>query len=158
MHLKIISIGQKMPSWIEQGYAHYHRKLPRDWQLELLELSATKRNKNANTQKCLEEEGERMFSAIPKSSYVIALDATGLSISSNQMADKLKQWHLNGQDIVFLIGGADGLAVNCLKRANFTLSLSELIFPHALVRVILVEQLYRAWSIINKHPYHLSHE
>ncbi len=157
MHIKIISIANKMPDWVLQGSAFYQHRLPKEWQLEVKEMIAMKRLKNTSRKQAIKDEGGRMLNLIPRDSYVVALDAAGISLSTPDLAEKLESWQLLGQDIIFLIGGADGLAADCLARANLTVSLSKLIYPHALVRVIILEQLYRAWSINNNHPYHKGH-
>jgi len=154
MHISIVSIANKMPAWIETGYQEYANRLPREYKLELIELNTQKSTKNMDARQQKKVEGERLLAAIPKSSHVVALDENGKQLSTVQFSQSLEQWQSTTRNLVFLIGGADGLSQECLERANQTISLSALTFPHPMVRVILAEQLYRAWSIIQGHPYH----
>lgn len=147
-------MGKRMPSWIEQGYHEYAKRLPHDFRLELAEIDLNKRGKNADTKRLFEREGNQMLQAIPNGDYVIALDVLGKSWQTPQLAKLLQQKHATSVNISLLIGGPEGLAPTCLARANLKWSLSELTFPHPLVRVIIAEQIYRAWSITQNHPYH----
>lgn len=154
MRITLITIGRRMPAWIEQGYQEYAKRLPHDYRLELIEVELNKRGKNADLKRLIEREGELMLQAIAPGDYVIALDVLGKHWSTPQLAQFLQQKHELAENISLLVGGPEGLAPACLARANLKLSLSELTFPHPLVRVIIAEQLYRAWSIIQGHPYH----
>jgi len=154
MKIHLIAIGQKMPSWITTGYNEYARRLPAECALNLIEVTAEKRNKNTNTKKALEKEATRMLSAIPKNVLVISMDIAGQKWDTPKLARHLDDWMHEGRDIALLIGGADGLGQSCQLRSEYSWSLSSLTFPHPLVRVLLAEQLYRAWSILNNHPYH----
>ncbi len=154
MQIHLIAIGQKMPSWISTGYNEYAQRLPPQCALKLIEIPAEKRNKNTNTKKALEKEGTRMLSVIPKNAVVIAMDINGQYWDTPKLAKRLDDWMHDGRDIALLIGGADGLDPACKQISAFSWSLSALTFPHPLVRVLLAEQLYRAWSILNNHPYH----
>ena len=154
MRITLITIGKRMPGWIEQGYHEYAKRLPHDYRLELIEIELNKRGKNADIKRFIEREGEHMLQAIPVGDYVLALDVLGKQWQTPQLAKFLKEKHEMSQNISLLIGGPEGLAPACLNRANAKWSLAELTFPHPLVRVILAEQLYRAWSIIQGHPYH----
>ncbi|MDF2867887.1 MAG: hypothetical protein K0S11_1357 [Gammaproteobacteria bacterium] len=154
MRINLITIGKRMPNWINEGYQEYAKRLPHDYRLELIELELNKRNKNADLKRIIEREGEQMLQAIPAGDYVMALDVLGKQWQTPQLAAFLQQKHEMSQNISLLIGGPEGLAPKCLTRANLKWSLSELTFPHPLVRVLIAEQLYRAWSIIQKHPYH----
>ena len=145
--LKIISIGHKMPKWIREGFEEYQKRLTQPWKLELIELSPEKN-------KAL--EAKSILSKINPQDCCIALDPKGHSFSTEQLAQKLSHWQQEHHTICFLIGGADGLDQSCLDRAHYIASLSALTFPHQLVKVILAEQLYRAVSILNNHPYHRS--
>lgn len=143
-----------MPSWITAGYQEYAKRLPHECRLELIELPASKRLKNYPIEKIQAEEGERLLSAVPKNCKIIALDEKGTLWNTPQLSKKLTEWQHDGDDRALLIGGADGLASECKKAANQLWSLSPLTLPHGLVRVIVAEQLYRAWSIQQQHPYH----
>ena len=154
MRIQILAVGQKMPGWIETGYKEYAQRMPAEAKLELKEIAPGKRGKNADISRILEEEGERIRAAIPKSSHIVVLDVKGRSYSTEQLAQRMNDWMHSGQDICLLIGGPEGLSEHCRSLANEKWSLSALTFPHPLVRVILAEQLYRAWSVLRNHPYH----
>lgn len=143
-----------MPAWVIQGYEEYARRLPADCALQLTEVSAGKRSKNADIPRILREEGERMLAALPKSVRVVAMDVNGSAWSTEQLAQGLDEWRHDGRDVALLVGGPEGLAPECLARAEQRWSLSPLTLPHPLVRVVIAEQLYRAWSILGNHPYH----
>jgi len=154
MRIKLIAIGESMPNWVVTGFQEYAKRLQQDVVLSLHEIPASKRGKNADLARIIQKEGELMLAQIPNSSHCIALDVKGKVWSTEQLAQNLNNWQLQGNDVSLLIGGPEGLAPACLARANQTWSLSALTFPHPLVRVIVAEQLYRAWSIIHNHPYH----
>lgn len=142
-----------MPNWIETGYQEYAKRMPVDFKLNLVEIGTSKRL-GKDIQRHIAQEGELMLAAIPKSSYVIAMDVTGEQWDTHQLAAQLQKWHDQDQDISLLIGGPEGLASSCLAKAQKKWSLSLLTFPHTLIRVMLAEQLYRAFTIISNHPYH----
>ncbi|PHS73746.1 MAG: 23S rRNA (pseudouridine(1915)-N(3))-methyltransferase RlmH [Cycloclasticus sp.] len=154
MKLKILTIGQKMPSWVAIAYQEYAKRMPRECSLELVELASSKRTKQSILSKVVEDEGKRLLASVKQGDYVVALDVKGKGWSTGDLAKKLASWQGAQPTIVFIIGGPDGLSDGCLKRANEQWCLSNLTFPHPLVRVILAEQLYRAWSLMNHHPYH----
>jgi 23S rRNA (pseudouridine1915-N3)-methyltransferase len=154
MHIHLIAVGTRMPSWISQGYEDYARRLPRECTLRLVEIPLGRRSRSQSPAQAVEEESRRMLAAIPERSLVVALDVGGSDWDTPALATRLQEWLLSGRDIVLLVGGPDGLSVDCLRRADLRWSLSALTLPHALVRVILAEQLYRAWTIISGHPYH----
>ncbi len=154
MRFKIIAVGTRMPSWVEEGYRDYAKRLPRDFSVEMVELSLGPRGKNASTAKAIAKEGEQMLAAIPKGDKVIALDVLGKPWSTEKLAGNLANWSMESSSYSLLIGGPDGLAPECLARADAKWSMSALTLPHPLVRIVLIEQLYRAWSILNNHPYH----
>jgi 23S rRNA (pseudouridine1915-N3)-methyltransferase len=156
MKIQIIAVGKHMPEWVETGYDEYAKRLSSDCDLQLIEIAAGKRGKNADIVRLTRIEGEQMLAAIPNGHYVIALDVLGQSWSTERLADKLQHWKTENQSISLLIGGPEGLAPDCLKRADLKLSLSALTLPHPLVRIVLAEQLYRAFSILKNHPYHRS--
>lgn len=155
MRIKLIAVGTRMPAWVEEGYNEYAKRLPRgDMSVELVELPLAKRGKNADIARAMDAEGEAMIAAIGKGDRVIALDVLGRSFSTEKLADKLADWRMDGQGISLLVGGPDGLAPKALALADEKWSLSALTLPHPLVRVLLMEQLYRAWTLLNNHPYH----
>jgi len=143
-----------MPTWVEQGYQEYAKRLGSELQLLLHELAPERRGKSADTKRILQKEGERMLQAIPANCDVIGLDRQGQQLSTEMLADKLQHWLGAGRDLALLIGGPEGLAPACLQQAQLRLSFSAMTFPHPLVRVILAEQIYRAYSILKNHPYH----
>jgi len=154
MRVKIIAVGTKMPRWVEEGFGDYAKRLPRDFAVEVVELPLGPRSKNASVQKAIAKEGEQMLAAIPPGDRVLALDVKGKPWSTEQLSDQLAKWRMEGDNYSLLIGGPDGLAPECLARADAKWSLSALTLPHPLVRIVVIEQLYRAWTILQNHPYH----
>lgn len=154
MKIKLIAVGTKMPSWVSEGYNEYAKRLNQDIQLELIEVPAGKRGKKADLVRIKEKEGELMLAATAPQDSIIALDVKGKALSTEQMAEALSQLMREGRHVSLYIGGPEGLAPDCLKKADKKWSLSALTLPHPLVRVLIAEQLYRAWSILKGHPYH----
>lgn len=154
MKISLIAIGTKMPQWVTLGFQEYCQRLPKDYSLQLIEIPAEKRPKTFDVVRLLEREGEHMRALIPKNNLVIALTERGQSWNNEELSQKLHNWHDEGQDISLLIGGPEGLAPACLNAASYHWSLSPLTLPHPLVRIIVAEQIYRSWSIIQGHPYH----
>jgi 23S rRNA (pseudouridine1915-N3)-methyltransferase len=148
MHIDLICVGQKMPSWVETGFKEYAKRLPR---LNLIEIPLRKRTKNADLARLQRQEGEQMLAAIAQGAYVIALDERGQIWNTPQLAEQLAHWR---RRVALLVGGPEGLSTACLQRAQQRWSLSALTLPHQLVRIVVAEQLYRAWSLLNNHPYH----
>ncbi|MES9830022.1 MAG: 23S rRNA (pseudouridine(1915)-N(3))-methyltransferase RlmH [Candidatus Thiodiazotropha sp.] len=154
MNIYLISVGNRMPRWVAEGYEEYARRLPAECTLQLIEIAPGHRGKNADIARAMRDEGERMLKSIPRGCRVLALDVTGSAWSTERLSGKLEQWMSGGRDIALLVGGPEGLAPECLQRADGRWSLSPLTLPHPLVRVVVSEQLYRAWSMIRNHPYH----
>ncbi|WP_199609356.1 23S rRNA (pseudouridine(1915)-N(3))-methyltransferase RlmH [Flocculibacter collagenilyticus] len=154
MKIQLVAVGTKMPSWITQGYLEYERRFPKDFALELVEVTAGKRGKNADIKRILQQEGERTLAAIPKGNRIVTLEVKGNPWKTEQLASQLERWQLDGRDVSLLIGGPEGLAPECIAASEQKWSLSPLTLPHPLVRVVVAESLYRAWSINNNHPYH----
>lgn len=154
MRVSLIAVGTRMPAWVEAGVNEYRKRLPAELQLDIREIALAKRGKNADIARAMQQEGSAMLAAIAPRDVVIALDVQGKSIGTEQLAARLAQWQLSGDNFSLLVGGPDGLAPECLDRARERWSLSALTLPHPLVRVLIAEQLYRAWSINNNHPYH----
>ena len=143
-----------MPSWVQQGYDEYAKRLPRECELVLKEIPAGKRGKNSDIVRIVKEEGERMIAAIPQNTHVVTLDIPGKPWTTPELAGAMQRWLEGGQSISLLIGGPEGLADEVKPLARESWSLSKLTFPHPLVRIVVAEQLYRAWSILHNHPYH----
>lgn len=154
MRINIIAMGNKMPQWVQQGFDEYYQRLKSHWRIQTHWLPLCKRPKTANLDKIHTQEGQKMLQAIPEHSLVIALDQQGYKWSTEKLAGQCQTWQSLGEPVTFLIGSPEGLAPSCLNRADYKWSLSPLTLPHPMVRVILIEQLYRAWSIIQNHPYH----
>ena len=154
MKIKLLAVGTKMPAWVTQGYDEYDRRMPNDMQLQLQELALGFRGKGADLKRAIAKEGEQMLAAIPAQDYVIALDVLGKPWSTEQLAKECGNWRMGGCNVTLLVGGPDGLDPACVARADQRWSLSPLTLPHPLVRVVLAEQIYRAWSLLNNHPYH----
>lgn len=152
MRIKILTISERQPEWVNLAYADYAKRLPAHLSPELVELPLAKRREDVARAKI--DEAQRLLSAVPKSGYIIAMDEHAQNWSSMQLSEQLARWLQLGQDVAFLIGGPDGLHSDVLSRAAQRWSISRLTFPHGLVRIILVEQLYRAHSILAGHPYH----
>ncbi len=154
MKIDIISIGKHMPSWVADGVAEYQKRMPRELTVRLIEISEGKRSHGMHLKNLQQKESDAMLTAIPKHTHVIALTPDGKSCSSETLAQTLGELKQLGKNMCFLIGGPEGLSEATLQRADCRISLSAMTFPHMLVRVILMEQLYRAWSIDAQHPYH----
>ncbi|MEH6558957.1 MAG: 23S rRNA (pseudouridine(1915)-N(3))-methyltransferase RlmH [Oceanicoccus sp.] len=154
MHIRLLAVGTKMPKWVEQGVDEYCKRLPPELKLEVKEIALGKRGKGADIRRAIASEGQQMLAAIGARDRVVALDVQGKPWSTEQLASNLRDWQLGGDNISLLVGGPDGLAEDCLKRSDQRWSLSALTLPHPLVRIVLAEQLYRAWTINNNHPYH----
>jgi len=156
MRIHLVAVGTRMPSWVTTGYTEYARRLPRECSLQLVEIPVSKRRKSLPAARAMQEEGQLMLAAIPAGCLVVALDVTGRAWSTEVLAERIHDWMAGGRDVALLVGGPDGLAPECLAQSELIWSLSSLTYPHALVRIIVAEQLYRAWSINAGHPYHRS--
>jgi len=154
VQINLLAVGTRMPVWIDEGYREYARRMPRECSLVLNQIPLAQRSKSQAIERAVNEEGKRMLAALSDRQQVIALDVKGRSWSTEQLAQQLDNWKQDGRDISLLVGGPDGLAAECLQRAEQVWSLSSLTLPHPLVRVLLAEQLYRAWSLNSGHPYH----
>lgn len=154
MQIHLIAVGERMPAWVVEGFRHYAGRLTRDCQFVLREVAAAKRGKTSNAVLWREEEGQRLLAAIPNNAHVVALDAHGRHWTSPELARVLQRWLASGRPVALLVGGPDGLSDGCSRRADEAWSLSRLTLPHSLVRVLIAEQIYRAWSLLQHHPYH----
>lgn len=154
MRLKLIAVGQKMPGWVSEGFQEYARRMPPEMPLELIEIPLAKRGRNPDIARLVEREGEQMLQALSDSDWVVTLDIPGKGWSTEALSEQLERWQMQGQNLALLVGGPDGLAPACRARAAQSWSLSPLTLPHPLVRILVAEQLYRAWTITRNHPYH----
>ncbi len=154
MKLQLIAVGTKMPDWVTTGFQEYVRRFPRDMPLTLTEVAAGKRGKNADIKRILQQEGEKMMAAVPKGNRIVTLEVLGRPWTTEQLATNMNNWQSDGRNVSLLVGGPEGLAPECIAASEQKWSLSPLTLPHPMVRVILAESLYRAWSINNNHPYH----
>jgi len=154
MQIHLISVGNKMPGWVQQGYQTYAKRMPYECQLIIKEIAAGKRSKHTNPANIIRSEGERIIKAIPSHSHIVTLDVQGKPWTTAELATALQRWIDTTHQTSLVIGGVEGLSGAVSEVAHETWSLSPLTFPHPLVRVIVAEQLYRAWSILRNHPYH----
>ncbi len=154
MQIELIAVGKRMPDWIESGIKEYIKRLPKHINFKLIEITPAVRSKSNSAENYKKKEEEKIFAAIAPDSLIIALDEHGKLISSPSLADQLQNWIDDQKTISLLIGGADGLSDAIKSKAHHTWSLSKMTLPHGLVRVMVVEQLYRAWTITQNHPYH----
>ncbi|RBA23351.1 23S rRNA (pseudouridine(1915)-N(3))-methyltransferase RlmH [Herminiimonas fonticola] len=154
MQLVIAAVGHKMPAWIESGFSEYAKRMPPDCRIVLKEIKPVERSGSKTAETAMALERSKIEAAVPKSARIIALDEHGKDLTSVQLSQLLKQWQQEGGDVTFVIGGADGLDADFKKNADMLIRISSLTLPHGMVRVMLAEQLYRAWSITQNHPYH----
>ena len=154
MELRVIAVGSRMPAWVEQGCREYSKRLPRELRLEWVEVPLGSRQKSSTVERAVATEDSAMLARIPTGSRVVALDIPGRPWSTEQLARQMEDWRMDGRTVCFLIGGPDGIGPASRDRADASWSLSPLTLPHPLVKVVLVEQLYRAWSLGQGHPYH----
>lgn len=152
MKIHLLAAGTRMPGWVVQAYTDYAKRLPKGM-LELTEISLTRRTRG-DLSRALYQEGQRMLDAAPPRGRHIALAVKGKSWNTMQVARQLAHWRQNGEDVAIMIGGPDGLSPECLRKCRESWSLSPLTLPHGLARVVVTEQLYRAWSILQRTPYH----
>ncbi len=154
MRIRLLTISERQPAWINDGFGEYAKRLPKHLAPELVELPLAKRGKSVDAAKCKLDEGTRLLAAAGRDVQLVVLDERGVTWSSVQVSEQLRRFMLDGRDVVFAVGGPDGHDKSVLDRANWRWSLSPLTLPHGLVRVIIAEQLYRAHAILEGHPYH----
>ncbi|ABR89862.1 Uncharacterized conserved protein [Janthinobacterium sp. Marseille] len=154
MQLVIAAVGHKMPAWIESGFGEYAKRMPADCRVHLKEIKPVERSGSKTAETAMALERAKIEAALPKGARIIALDEHGKDLTSVQLAQLLTQWQQDGRDVAFIIGGADGLDAEFKKNADMLIRISSMTLPHGMVRVLLAEQLYRAWSITQNHPYH----
>ncbi|APD51018.1 23S rRNA (pseudouridine(1915)-N(3))-methyltransferase RlmH [Francisella hispaniensis] len=154
MKIKIITLGEKPPKWVSDGYDEYKKRLSKSIPLELIELPIAKRTKTGNTKLWMEQEAKTILGKLNDSDYLVILDVNSKIISTEELADKMQDWKFNNPNVVILIGGPDGIDQSIKNIAKEKISISKMTFPHPLVRIIIAEQLYRAYTILEGHPYH----
>ena len=154
MQLVIAAVGNKMPDWIEAGFGEYAKRMPAECRVVLKEIKPVDRSGSKTAETVMALERARIEAALPKGARIVALDEHGKDLSSVQLSGCLSQWLQGGRDVALVIGGADGLDPGFKAGADMLMRISSLTLPHGMVRVLLAEQLYRAWSILQNHPYH----
>jgi 23S rRNA (pseudouridine1915-N3)-methyltransferase len=154
MKARVLAVGSGMPAWVQQGYGEYARRLSHWLPIELIEIAPGLRGKGRDVERAMADEGSRLLDAVPGGSRIVILDGRGKAYSSEQLAERLQFWRMQGQDLVLMIGGPDGFDARVSARADERWSLGPLTLPHPLVRIVLAEQLYRAASLLANHPYH----
>ena len=153
MRIRTLAASAKQPQWVEQGVREYTRRLPKQLNVEFLTVPLGRRG-NDGASAARAAEGRKMLAGIRPGDFVVCLEVEGKQLSTEAFAGRLDAWIRDGRNLVFLIGGPDGLAPECVARANFSWSLSRATLPHGLVRILLAEHLYRAWTVLTNHPYH----
>ena len=154
MHIRLLAVGDRQPAWVISACERYIERLPRAWKFRTDAIATVHRGKNDKPEQAINTESDTLLAKIPSSERVILLDEKGQQYSSKELAGRLSDWQSDGRDMCFVIGGPDGVADTLRQRADTVWSLSLLTLPHGLVRVLLAEQLYRAWSLQTGHPYH----
>lgn len=157
MKFHVVAVGHRMPAWVNAGFSEYARRMPREAQIVLTEIKPALRGKDTGVmamERVLEIEHKRIAGALPARCFKVVLDEKGMALTTRELAARIARWREGGSDVAFIIGGADGTAAAVREAAELLWSLSPLTLPHGLVRVVLAEQLYRALSILEGHPYH----
>ncbi|MGE0386132.1 MAG: 23S rRNA (pseudouridine(1915)-N(3))-methyltransferase RlmH [Gammaproteobacteria bacterium] len=154
MKLHLLSVARRVPGWVEAAWADYSARLPAELAPHLTQIAPARAGGTLPVERRVAEEAQRIARALPREAWIVALDERGAQWSSVDLAAQIRAWQQRGRDVALVVGGADGLAPDLLERAAQRWALSRLTLPHALVRVILAEQIYRAWSINAGHPYH----
>ncbi len=154
MKIRLIAVGSKMPGWVEEGWHEYARRLPGEMPLELVEIPLTTRSKNADITRMIRQEGEAMLAKVQPGERIVTLEVQGRAWSTEQLARELERWRLEARNVNLMVGGPEGLAPEVSARSEQRWSLSALTLPHPLVRILVGEQIYRAWTVLSGHPYH----
>ena len=152
--IHLVVVGEKMPDWVEQGFHEYQKRVRGRLALNLIEVAAIRCGKNADLERIARDEDRKLLDAIPTDCLTIALDRTGKSVSTLQIVSHMESWLQQGDQVAMLVGGPEGLSADLIKQANMVWSLSELTFAHPVVRVVLAEQIYRCFSVLENSPYH----
>jgi len=156
VHIRLLAVGDRQPPWVDDAFGIYTERYPREWKFRLDIIPTVRRNKNDKSRQAMETEGEQILAKLRPDEQVVLLDERGKPLSSESLASKLSEWQSDGSDRCFVIGGPDGVSEAVRRRADVMWSLSQLTLPHGMARVLLSEQLYRAWSLLTGHPYHRS--
>jgi 23S rRNA (pseudouridine1915-N3)-methyltransferase len=154
MHIRLIAVGDRQPSWVDDAFDSYARRLPRQWKFRLTTIATAPRSKGKDATAAVDAEGQKVLDSLKTDEQMVVLDERGTQVSSTGLAEKLSSWQSSGRDLSFVIGGPDGVSTAVTARADFRWALSRLTLPHGLARVMFVEQLYRAWTVSTGHPYH----
>lgn len=154
MKLFVIAVGTRMPEWVNTAWKDYAKRMPADCMIELREIKPEPRTSGKTPTQMMEAEARRIQAALTPNTIVIALDEHGRDLTTVDLSQRLEGWRGQGQDVAFLIGGPDGLDASLKQRSAGLIRLSSLTLPHPMVRIVLAEQLYRAWAILTNHPYH----
>lgn len=154
MQLIIVAVGHKMPAWVESGFDEYVKRMPRDCRILLKEIKPIERSNGKTVETVIALERHRIEAVLPKGIQIVVLDERGKDLTSVQLSQQLTQWQQDSRDVALIIGGADGIDPGLKEKAHMLLRISSLTLPHSMVRILLAEQLYRAWSITQNHPYH----
>ena len=154
MRVTVVAIGTRMPAWVDTGVAEYQKRLSGVLRLEIAEIAALRRTKNSDLERIKQQEGELLWQAVPRNAMAVAMDAAGKQMDTGAFSKLVDGWIDDAQDVALLIGGPEGLSSDVLQRCPMKLSLSRLTFAHPLVRLVIAEQLYRAYSIRQGSPYH----
>jgi len=154
MRIAIIAVGHKPPDWVRAGFEEYRKRLPKPYALELIEVPAAARGPGRDAARAIVEEGTRVLAALPKGARLVLLDERGKPWSSAELSAQMRTWSHDGRDIALAVGGADGHAPDVAAKADQRWSLGPLTLPHMLVRLVVIEQIYRAWTMMTGHPYH----
>ncbi|WOG26879.1 23S rRNA (pseudouridine(1915)-N(3))-methyltransferase RlmH [Endozoicomonas sp. 8E] len=154
MRVRLISVGSKMPAWVDEGYREYSRRLGSELKLDLIEIPLNRRSKGADISRLQQKEAGQMLAAAGQGDLILTMEITGKPWSTEKLADNIGGWMHSGRNVSLMVGGPEGLHPSVMARADLRWSLSPLTLPHPLVRVVVAEQVYRAWSILKNHPYH----
>jgi len=154
VHIRLIAVGDRQPSWVDEAVGIYTGRYPREWKFRLDTIATARRSKSDKSNNAREAEGEHILNKLGSNEQVVLLDERGKQLTSQKLATRLSDWQGDGRDLCFIIGGPDGVSSACRERADSIWSLSDLTLPHGLARVLFAEQLYRAWSLHSGHPYH----
>ncbi len=154
MHLRLLAVGDRQPSWVDEAFAAYSARFPREWKFRCDVIPTVRRHKGDKSFKAREAEGERILGGLDQAEFAVLLDERGRQFDSKGLSTMLSRWQADGRDLCFVIGGPDGVSAACRARADLTWSLSRLTLPHGLARVLVAEQLYRAYALQTGHPYH----